>query len=237
MTENLELVYMLEKWWYSQKRWPTSTEISLLLEMDVDDVERDFDASHESLKRRGVNRMLKVGQNPPSSLDRLRHDVALAVSNIHDQKRLASKLKSFGITETCYRGWLQDPMFARLIQNRSDELLVEELPEISKTLTRKASNGDLRAAKLLLEMTGRIEAHKTQVNIFQDRDSSTYIVKQLVEIITMHVQDRAVLDAIARDFDRVMGVGTASNGMSLAAGSFEDTLPRTKVIEGSVIDF
>lgn len=218
--ENSEIVYIIEKWWYQFKRWPKSEDIAHILSTSIDDVERQFDLNLPALKRRGVDRMLKVGQTVPSHLDKVRHDVAIAVSNIYDQKRLSQKLKSLSISETQYRGWLQDPQFAQFIDKRSEELVHEELPEISRTLTRKASSGDIRAAKLLLELTGKIEARTAQINIFQDRESSTYIVKRLIEAITVHVKNPETLKAIAQDFDKIMGVGA----MSLEAGSNEDLM-------------
>lgn len=209
-----KIAYALEKWWYSKKCWPTSHQIGQLIGVSAEEAERQFIEFNDYLWNRGINRMLCAGEAVPHSLDTFRHDVALAVSNIHDPKRLAAKLKQLKIPETMYRGWLQDPLFAKFLERRSEELIREELPEISRNLTKQASNGDIRAAKLLLEYTGKIQAQgssNTQVNVFNDRDSATYIVRRLVEVIKVHVKDPEILQAIARDFDSIMNV---EKGMS-----------------------
>lgn len=203
-----EIVHKVELYWYTHQRYPTSAQIAKELNAQVSDVEdaiRHNPKVKRQLKLRGVDRVLLTGDSIPVELDPVRLSVALEISSIHGDSKINERLEQLGITETQFRGWQQDPLFMNFLRMRTLALVSEEMPQINRSMLRKAGNGDSRATKLVMELTGQIASGTTiKVNAFNSGQDPMFIVKKLVEVIRRHVQDPETISLIARDFDEAL---------------------------------
>lgn len=190
------------------QRYPTSASLARELGVDISDVEDAIRHNRDvkrQLKLRGVDRVLLTGDSVPVELDEFRMNVALGISNIHGGVKIHERLAEMNVSEAQFRGWQQDPLFMNFLRMRSIALAAEEMPEINRTLLRKAGNGDNRAMKLVMEVTGQLISDTTVPgNAWQSGQDPMFIVKKLVEVIRRHVKDPEVISLIARDFDEAL---------------------------------
>jgi hypothetical protein len=124
-----------------------------------------------------------------------------AVGIITDPSRrgdMASKLKAAGISFSQYRAWMKQPHFKDFISKVGEDMLGEHIQDVHTSVVNRATNGDINAAKLVYELTGRYDPAKQQVIDLQA------IISLLLEVITRHVRDPIVLGDISRDVELVM---------------------------------
>ena len=87
----------------------------------------------------------------------LKKDVAIDIiaSNIGaDQKLIAEKI---GVTPMTIRSWLSDPDFIEDVYVRYMEIAGFELPAVIQATIREAKQGNVHAARLVLEHFGKLE--------------------------------------------------------------------------------
>lgn len=118
--------------------------------------------------------------------------------NPTDRRTLQAKLKSAGVPYTRYRAWLKQPLFSKYMMQQSEELLSEHQGDMMVALANRGVNGDLNAIKYAMELTGRHNPSANQVVDLQR------IVGLLLEVITKHVTDPAVLMSISADIGGIM---------------------------------
>lgn len=123
---------------------------------------------------------------------------------------LDRKLAAAGITYTKYRNWMKQPAFSKAIESISEQMLGDNITNIHSAVVGRAVNGDLMAAKMVYELTGRYDPARNQIGDIQK------VIQQLLSVITMHVRDTNVLAAIAADMDGVLN-GRAPSVAALPA--------------------
>lgn len=121
------------------------------------------------------------------------------ILNPTDRRTLENKLKAIKVPYARYRAWLKQPLFARAVQNISEDMLQDHIGDVHVALTNKATNGDINAIKLYYEVTGRFDPAQKQVQELKG------MVTILLEILTTHIKDPVVLQAIAGDMQKKLG--------------------------------
>lgn len=77
------------------------------------------------------------------------------LTNLTDRRSIGSKLKSLGIKEPKYKGWMKQKKFNDAIRAIAGRGLEESIPLAEVALAQGAANGDLHYIKFLMEVTGR----------------------------------------------------------------------------------
>lgn len=155
-----------------------------------------------------------------------------AVGIITDPSRrgdLNSKLKAAGISYSQYRAWMKQPHFSDFISKIGEDMLGENLAIIHTAVVNKAGAGDINAAKLVYELTGRHDPARQQMLDLGN------VVGLLLEVITRHVRDVTVLNAITQDVEIVMSGKTPK---TLTSFSFaDDSGEGLEVLDADVVGY
>lgn len=155
-----------------------------------------------------------------------------AVGIITDPSRrgdMSSKLRAAGISFSQYRAWMKQPHFKDFISKVGEDMLGEHIQDVHTSVVNRATNGDINAAKLVYELTGRYDPAKQQVVDLQA------IISLLLEVITRHVRDVNVLSAISSDVELVMNgkIPQALSSFDITENMVEDA---DIVFEGDASD-
>lgn len=132
-----------------------------------------------------------------------------AIYDIHDARSDAKKLKDLGIKSQEWNGWKKDPTFLKVITQLTEALFEDNLDEVYRAIVDQARGGDISAARLVLEITGRWSPRQGDVDVAR-------IVQVFIESVSRHVQDQDVINAIASDLIAITGTLGATTG-SIAA--------------------
>lgn len=125
--------------------------------------------------------------------------VANSMLNLADRRSNRKKLDDFGISAAVYANWKKDPIYNAYLRQRSESMLGDAVSDVHLALIEAASNGDVSAMKLFYEITGRHTAGSQQ-----DVNVKTMLVT-VIESVQKHVQDPALLQAIAADLQSASG--------------------------------
>lgn len=120
------------------------------------------------------------------------------VTDPTNKRPLGTKLRQVGITYPTWRNWMRDPIFAEAVKTTAEEMLQDMVPSTHARVANRADAGDLQAARMLYELTGRHDPNKQQML------ELTSIVRLLLEVITRYVTDTAVLERINSDFGVIL---------------------------------
>lgn len=102
--------------------------------------------------------MARRGIEVDSSVEELTQDQLACISvltDYTDRRGITAKLRALGISSAQYRGWLRQKPFNDAIRSLAGRGLDEAIPMAEVAISEKAANGDVNAAKFLMELTGR----------------------------------------------------------------------------------
>jgi hypothetical protein len=121
------------------------------------------------------------------------------MTNPHDRRNPAAKLKAVGVSHSQYAAWCKQPVFKRHMERVTEGLINDNIGLMQTALVNKATNGDLNAIKFVYEMTGKHDPASKEV--IQLRS----IVSMLLEILSRHLSSQPeVLQAVAIDIQQAM---------------------------------
>jgi hypothetical protein len=141
-----------------------------------------------------------------------------AIYDVHDNRSDRKKLQDLNISSQEYNGWKKDPAFSRVITQLTEALFTDNLDEVYRAVVDQARGGDISAAKLVLELTGRWSPKQGEVDV-------TRIIQVFIESVSRHVKDRDVVEAIASDLTAITGTLGATMGQQAI---------RNKVVQGEL---
>lgn len=124
--------------------------------------------------------------------------------NLSDTRSDRKKLADLNITARVWEGWKRDPKVREYMRVRSEDILNGAIPEAHLALVDRVKSGDISALKFYYEMTGRYTGQQ------QGMDPRVLLGK-VFDIITKHIQNPVVLEAIAVDFKILAGLDSAGN--------------------------
>lgn len=128
------------------------------------------------------------------------------VTDPTQQGSLKSKLEKIGVNYQVYRNWLKQPNFGEAIRGVSEDMIQDNIATVHTSVVQEASKGNMQAAKLFYEVTGRHDPMRQQS---LDLNKT---IGLLLEVITRYVTDVPTLKKITDDFGTVIGGGNISTG-------------------------
>lgn len=151
-----------------------------------------------------------------------------AVGIITDPTRkgdMNSKLRAAGVSYSQYRAWMKQPHFKDFISQVGEDMLGEHIHDVHTSVMNRATNGDINAAKLVYELTGRYDPARQQMADLQN------VIGLILEVITRYVRDIPTLDLIAEDVATIMAGKTPK-----ALGTFDISDGIPDIEDAEVID-
>ena len=139
--------------------------------------------------------------------------MANMLMNPADRRSLRQKIEdpsvaAYNLTVQQVNGWLRSKTFKDHLQKRSEALFGNAEPAAYKNFVAAIESGDQKAIALYFEMRG-IYNPRLQVDV----NISTILVR-VVEIVSKHVRDPAILAAIAEEMDGLdVGAAAAPRGI------------------------
>lgn len=142
--------------------------------------------------------------------------------NSHDTRSVREKLKEIGVSSQKYHSWLRTSAFRDYLAMRGEQLFKSVDHEAYEALIGAVRGGDTRALQLFFEMRG-IYNPKMQVDI-----NVNVLLVSVVEVISRHIRDPQVLQAIATDLE-ALEVGQAG-GRAIPAPIIDVPIQKTQLI-------
>ena len=141
----------------------------------------------QALEYRGIAWDEKAG------LSLEQRSVIIKLADVSDRRGLGVKLKELGVPMARYQAWLKHPLFREQVNAAAEQVLEEAIAPSLTAFATAAANGDLNAARFVLEVTGRWNPNQ------QSLEDARVVVNSLVEAIILHVKDPEVRESIMSD--------------------------------------
>lgn len=194
------LTFIEQVWWENNQTVPTDERIAEATGVSIQTVKNywknaDFRAA---LNARGVTFANEADSGKALTYAQLQ--VANMLMNIMDKRSLREKLQAAnlpGVTPAQVGAWMRQPAFQEHLRRRAQVLFDDADVSANLALVKAIDAGDLKAIQLFMEMTGRYTPRSTvDVNIHA-------VLARVVEIVSIHVRDPAILEAIAHDMENL----------------------------------
>lgn len=159
------------------------------------------DAVYSGLSKRGIAWPRPYDPDRTDVLVVLTPQQQHAVLIVTDPTRsdsLRKRLELVGISYQTYRNWMKQPAFGNAIRALSEDVLQDNLASVHTSMTAKAMAGDVTAARLVYELSGRHDPAKQQM-----LDLSR-IIGLLLESLTRHITDPIILERLGSDLDVIL---------------------------------
>lgn len=195
----VDAVAFIEQSYFDKGQLPSDEKISDVVGVTVQTVKSwwNNDQFIGALKMRQV----PLPDKDDGLLTLIQLEVITRLLNTSDKRSIREKLKECGVTSNQFSAWMRDPKFSGYYKRRAEELFGAADATAYLSIVKSMESGDLSATKLFLEMRG-IYNPKIQVDVNVDS-----VLVRVVEIVSKHVTDPAILAAIAEDIERIDGVG------------------------------
>lgn len=124
----------------------------------------------------------------------------LVITNPTNQRSLNSVLKDLNIPIARWQAWMKHPLFAAAYRKRSEDNLSEAIPMLVNRVVQGADAGKENMIRLGLEMTGRWNPARQEV------EDAKIVVSRVIEAVIKRIPDPALRQAILDDI-RGIAVG------------------------------
>lgn len=233
----LDVIFFIERFTASNGGAPTKAQINQRFTGLNDGWFESFNNNPlviKSFKARGIVY--------PAMDDQLTDDQMHAIAVMldpYDRRSDEKKLRDIGITTRQWSTWMLEEEFASYVRDRSERLLGASVFEAHKGIIKGARNGNVAAAKMLYEVTGRYRPNEDeQIDVRR-------ILHTFIEVIQRYVKDPVVLQHIAMDLTSVASTESYTNGltnqmmsgaqqyrMTTITGRSESSLPVPSSLDG-----
>ena len=122
----------------------------------------------------------------------------LVVTDPTRNDNLRSRLEAVGVSYNIYRNWRKQPAFSNALTVLSEDVLNDNLSSVHTSVTSRAVAGDISAARLVYELTGRHDPAKQQMV------DLARIVGLILSSLQQHVTDPQVLAKLSTDMDKIL---------------------------------
>ena len=123
--------------------------------------------------------------------------LANSILNTYDVRSLREKLQEFNISTQTYNGWMRQEAFRGYLSRRVEANFQNTTTVAKQRLAELVDEKDIGAIKFYLEMAGEYNP-RVQVDI-----NVQAVMVKIIEVISTHVKDPLVLDAIANDLEQI----------------------------------
>jgi len=188
------LITYLEQEWQLLGSVPAAAQVGAVLGESEKWISEQFRNPEfvQAMRNRGVDTSF-TDALPVGVLSELQLACANSLLNLADRKSDKLKLKELGVSVGQFQGWRKDPVFLDYMHRRAEQLFGENMDEAHRAFLDRVSTGDVGALKLYYEMTGRYNPAKGEsINV-------TALIMRMLEVVTKHVQDPVILNAIAEE--------------------------------------
>jgi len=124
--------------------------------------------------------------------------------NLHDKRSEREKLQQLQVSSQQYHAWLRQPAFIEFLRKRGEALFSSSDFLAYKSLINNVKAGDNKSLELFFRMRG---IFKPQMDININIES---VLQQVVEVISVHIKDPHVIEAIAGALENIIDVEAAS---------------------------
>lgn len=118
--------------------------------------------------------------------------------NLHDKRSEREKLAYIQVSSQQYHAWLRQPAFVEFMRKRGEALFSSSDFQAYKSLVNNVKAGDNKSLELFFRMRG---IYRPEININLNIET---ILVQVVEVITRHVKDPAIINAIAGELENII---------------------------------
>lgn len=183
-------VAAIQTWFLAKGSLPTVDDIySIWPKLSKDTVAglMATDELREALEYRGIT------WGVDSGLSLQQQTALLKLADPTDRRSLGVKLRELGIPGPTYQSWLKQPLFKRMLDQRTKDLYRDYLPEVRSALVGKAIQGDQNAMNVVLAITGEWDPNAREVQ------NAREVVLKVMDAVVKNVQDVDLRRAILAD--------------------------------------
>ena len=136
---------------------------------------------------------------------------------------LRKRLELVGISYQTWRNWMKQSKFNQAVVTLSEDMLTDNTASVHTSLAQKAMTGDVGAARLFYELTGRHDPAKQQMV------DLARIIALVLESLTRHVTDATILRKVEDDLGLIVAGKTPQiegpqADLSFVQGLIEDAV-------------
>lgn len=194
--DEIEIMSYIEQFYWENGSIPSNEKLSQKLEIEEIKIRQAW--LKEGFKQALINRGITlVEKRREGILTPTQIVLVNMLLNVGDKTSLREKLKLVNISQPQYNAWLRDPVFQAYLRMRTEQMFEFADHDAFKSLVQAVQDGDVPAMKLFFEMRG-IYSPKLQVNI-----NIESVVLRLVEVVSKHVKDPVILEAIAKEVEMI----------------------------------
>lgn len=121
------------------------------------------------------------------------------LSNPLDKRSNEAKLKELGVSSVKLAAWRKNPLFQKVMAQRSETNLLEHVPDVLNRLIGKAESGNIAAIDRVLAMSGRFDPQNRETIVIKE------FLVQFYRIIAQRIPDEELRNAIAQDMTLAAG--------------------------------
>lgn len=203
LTDNeVRILSLIEQRFWELGVIPTNEKVALDLKTTTQAVKKAWDKPYfrKAIAARGVDLDSTVTEGVLTPTQVVFANMLL---NVHDKSSVREKLQAIStatgqsVTTQTYNTWLAQPAFSSYLRKRAEKTFAAHDFAAYNTLVSAIEGGDVNATMKFFEMRGIYSPRmEVSVNIEQ-------VVVNLVEIVSRHVTDPSILEAIAVDIERL----------------------------------
>lgn len=159
---------------------------------------KDNELFIKSMESRGLVVNTRAGElRDVDELTSRQMAAASLMINLTDRRSDEKKLRDIGVSTEEFSTWMQNNLFTRYMQQRSEQLVANSVHEAHMGLMRGVKQGNTASIKLYYEMTGRYNPNEeANVNI-------RVLIGRVLEAIQVHVKDPATLNSLAVSLSQI----------------------------------
>jgi predicted AAA+ superfamily ATPase len=105
-----------------------------------------------------------------------------------------------GITEQTLCNWKKDKRVSKLKMKYQKEYAGDSMPEVVKSLTQRAVEGDTQSIKLYMQFLGEL-TEKTQITMTNEKVDD--LLEKIIDIIQKYITDPTVLNNISKELSEL----------------------------------
>lgn len=209
----LDALVFIEQIYYEEGKVPTSEAIAATCGLRIDDV-REYWKNESFVAALGARGISTDQLESTKALTMPQLLMANMLMNPSDRRSMRQKVKdpsvaSYDLSVQQVNGWLRSKTFQDHIQKRAEALFGHAEPAAYTNFVAAIEAGDQKSIQLYFEMKG-IYNPRLQVDV-----NISSVLVRIVEIVSKHVKDPAILSAIATEMDG-LDIGNNNSGMPMA---------------------
>ncbi len=196
-----DVICFIEQFHSRESKFPPLSKIVEFTGFEQVDIVNILNAPivKEALDNRGIEwRVIKNNYLSPRQIACIE-----TLLNITDERSITKKLQSLGIAFSTYNNWKKKPEFMDAYRQAARDLYGKSIPELHRTVIKRAVDGDPYMMKTALAISGEWDDKRSV-----EAMNVQFVLMKVLEVIQKYVQDPVALNNIANEFDLVLNPGS-----------------------------